>query len=375
MAGRALVIGAGVAGAACAAGLRSADVEVTVIDKASGVGGRMSTRRVTWADPTGVEHTVAFDHGAPCFSVTRPRFRAVIARATADGCVADWRPVTHGSRSGERERCHVATPSTPALCRHLLADVPVRLGATVRRLQRTAEGLWSVAIEGAPLAGPFEHVVVSLPPAQAAVLVAGHRDDWAAALMARRMEPCWTLMAVTDDVDWPWDAAEPDRGPLAWVVRNDRMPGRSTCAGHAIWTAHATAEWSAEHLDAEPREVLEILRRALATQLPAAADPQRPVRWHHAAVHRWRHAAPSPDCDESGAFWWDESLGLGVCGDSLSGGGVEAAWHSGDELADHMAASIEFQATARHESTGSPIRPESPPTDLPLGLSSPCSAS
>ena len=335
------------AGVACAAGLRVAGAQVTLFEKSRNVGGRMATRRATWADASGVEHPVAFDQGSQSFTATRPRFRAFMARAVARGCAAEWRPLVHASRSRETERCFVATPSMPALCGHLLAGAGLRTNATVRRLQRTAEGLWFLAIDGAPLAGPFHHVVVALPPAQGAVLLAGHHDAWAAALMARRMEACWTLMAVTDDVDWPWDAAEPDHGPLAWVSRNDRVPGRALQTGLAAWTAHATAEWSADHLDADPLVVREALLAALAAQLPAG----QALQWHHAAAHRWRYAGPSFDCEDSfdgGEAWWDKVLGLGVCGDWLGGGGVEAAWHSGDELADHMAASFE-QAGATPE--------------------------
>lgn len=338
------VVGAGLAGAACAAGLRVAGVKVTLFDKSRNVGGRMATRCACWADDAGVEHPVAFDHGAQCFPAVRPRFRATMQRAVAAGCAAEWQPIVHASRSSASKRCFVPTPSMPALCSHLLAGTLLRLNATVRRLQRTAEDLWYLATDGAPLAGPFHHVVVAMPPAQAAVLLAGHRDDWAAALAARRMDACWTLMAVTDDVDWPWDAAEPDHGPLAWVARTDRVPGRAALPRLAVWTAHATADWSAAHLDAEPQAVRAELLEALASQLPGKSGAVDPVRWHHAAVHRWRYAGPAFDCEDSfdcGAAWWDASLGLGVCGDWLGSGGVEAAWHSGDELADHMAASLE----------------------------------
>ena len=341
---RVAVVGTGMAGAACAAGLRAAGVRVTAFEKSRNVGGRMATRRAASTDDTGAEQQATFDHGAQCFTAMRPRFRATMKRAVAAGCAVEWQPIVHAARSSQSERSFVPTPSMPALCRHWLAGTTVQLDATVRRLQCTAERLWYVAADGAPLAGPFDHVVVALPPAQAAVLLAGHRDDWAAALAARRMDACWTLMAVTDDVDWPWDAAEPDRGPLAWVSRNDRVPGRPVLPGRAVWTAHATADWSAAHLDADPDVVRAELLAALASQLPAAAGGIHPLRWHHAAVHRWRYAGPSFDCDDSfdsGEAWWDESLGLGVCGDWLGGGGVEAAWHSGDELADHMAASFE----------------------------------
>ena len=338
------VVGAGLAGAACAAGLRVAGVQVTTFDKSRNVGGRMATRRASWVDGAGAEHPVAFDHGAHSFQAVRPRFRAVMARAVAQGCAAEWQPMVHASRGAESERCFVATPSMPSLCRHLLAGTSLQLNATVRRLQRTAGGLWYVATDGAPLAGPFQQVVVAMPPAQAAVLLAGHHDAWAAALMARRMDACWTLMAVTDDVDWPWDAAEPDRGPLAWVARNDRIPGRAPQPGLAVWTAHATAAWSAQHLDADPQAATALLRDALASQLPAHGRGGVAVRWHHAAVHRWRYGGPAFDCEDSfdsGEALWDPLLGLGVCGDWLGGGGVESAWHSGDELADHMAASFE----------------------------------
>ena len=122
------------------------------------------------------------------------------------------------------------------------------------------------------------------------------------------------------------------------------MPGQCVEPGFAVWTAHATAEWSARRLEADPSSVGVELREALQAQLPAANATFGPVRWHHAEVHRWRYAGPALDGDDvfaSSEPLWDEAAGVGVCGDWLGGGGMEAAWHSGDELADHMAASFE----------------------------------
>ena len=338
------VVGAGLSGAACAAGLRGAGVQVTLFEKSRNVGGRMATRRATWADASGIVHPVSFDHGAHYFSAARPRFRAALAHAAAAGCVVEWQPIVRASRPPESTDCFVPTPSMPALCMHLLAGVTIQLNATVRRLQRVANSNWYVATDGAPLAGPFHHVVVALPPAQAAVLLAGHQDGWAAAMMARRMEPRWTLMAVTDDVDWPWDAAELDRSPLAWMSRNDRVPGRTMQPGFAVWTAHATAEWSAAHFETEPGVVKDQLRMALQSQLASSKAAMQPLRWYHADVQRWRYAGSaldSTDGIDGDRTLWDESIGIGVCGDWLGGSGVEAAWHSGDDLADNMAASFE----------------------------------
>jgi renalase len=343
------VVGAGPSGAACAFGLRQAGAQVTCFEKSTQVGGRMGTGCAARTDATGIRYPGTLDHGAQCFSAVSPRFRSVMARAVAAGCARNWQPRVHSSRLLPVQPCFVTAPGNAALCHHLLADITVRLNTTVRRLQRAAAGTWFLATDGAPLAGPFHDVVLAIPPAQAAVLVAGHHDAWADALMARRMEPCWSLTAVTDDVDWPWDATVPDRGPLAWVLRNDRVPGRTAPRGLAVWSAHATAEWSADHLEAEPQAVSDELQSALKAQLPRATLGKGPTRWHGINVHRWRYAVPavrfdsSADADEA---WWDPSLGLGVCGDFLGGGGVEAAWHSGDELADTMTASFESRFDA-----------------------------
>lgn len=347
------VIGAGLAGSACAAGLAQGDAHVTLYEKSRNVGGRMATRRAWWLDAQGAEQAVSFDHGALSFTPLRPRFKAAMARAVTSGCVAEWSPRVHAVWPGVAGRHLVGAPTMSALCGHLVAGSNVQLERTVRRLQHAADGSWYLVVEGVPLAGPFQQVVIAMPPAQAAVLVAGHHDQWADDLMSRRMEACWTLMAVTDEVGWPWDAAQPERGPLAWVLRNDRVPGRTAPPGLAVWTAHATPEWSAAHLEDEPQAVCAQLQSALAAQLPTVRSGNPPIRWHHAHVHRWRYARPAVDGSDGvdgNGFLWDETLSLGVCGDFLAGVGVEAAWHSGDELADCMAASSE-QAGREHRVT------------------------
>lgn len=338
---RVAVIGAGVAGAACAVGLQHGGLQVTLFDKSRGVGGRMATRRVVWTDAHGLEKSADVDHGAQCFSALHPRFRAVMARAVSLGCAASWQPRIHAAWPAVTERQgFVALPDMPALCQHLLSAVPVRLNQQVQSLRRDADG-WYVCVTGGRETGPFDQVVLAMPPAQAAALLAGHHDGWAEALKAIRMQPCWTLMAVTDDIDWPWDAAEPESGPLSWVARNDRKPGRQAPDGTATWVAHATAAWSAVHLEEDPQAVAGALREALARQLACQPTSGRLLRWHHSSAHRWRYAAPSAAAPDGLEAWWNGELGLGVCGDYLGGGDVEAAWRSGDELADTMAAWLE----------------------------------
>ncbi len=338
---RIAIVGAGVAGAACASGLQRAGFEVTVFDKSRGVGGRMATRRAQWVDPDAALRSAEFDHGCPHFTASRPRFRTVIDRAVSLGYATRWRQHLHAAFPSLQVRdVVVPTPDMPAFCRFLLSGVPLRLGQAVTGLQRCPEG-WLLHLAEGCTEGPFDRVVLAIPASQAAMLLAGHQSEWAGALSAVRMQPCWTLMAVTDDLDWPWDAAEVERSPLAQVARNDRKPGRAPSpngsARCAHWVAHATPAWSLAHLEDAPGPVTEALCDALAKLLPG---PQAP-RWRHASVHRWRYAQLADAAPGGLDGWWSPALGLGVCGDSFGNGSIEAGWRSGDELADAIAAAFD----------------------------------
>lgn len=333
---RVAVIGAGVSGAACAAELLRIGLDVTVFDKSRDVGGRMATRQVQWTCADGTPGQAAFDHGCPHFSATLPRFRAVIDRALAGGHASAFRQRVHASfPAGGLREVIVPTPNMPSFCRALLGGVPLRLGHAVSALQREAGG-WMLHRTDEPVEGPFDHVVLALPSEQAALLLRGRQSDWAERLAAARTSPCWTLMAVTDEVEWPWDAAWIEAGELGWIARQDRLPGRA-CTGGVPWIAHATPSWSAAHLEDDPAQVTETLRAALGRLLGGPS----PRHWHHASVHRWRYARRVQAASGKNDHWWSTRLGLGVCGDAFAGGSVEAAWCSGDSLARSLMASLD----------------------------------
>lgn len=335
------VVGAGIAGATCARWLADAGLAVTVFDKSRGVGGRMATRRSAWRDGAGTEQPARFDHGAPGFTAHAPAFVRWVEQGLRDGLLARWSPhMAPGSRTPLDPAAYwLPTPDMPALCRALLAGVTVHTGCTVQALQAQPGG-WRLEFD-APAqddgARPYAAVVVAIPPAQAASLLAPHDGTWAQRMRSTVLLPDWTLMAVTDDPEGgagAWDLAWPPAGPLASIVRQDARPGRARASGLAHWVAHATPAWSDTHLEAPADEVRAALQAALAQWLG-----RTPV-WHHAAVHRWRYATVPRGDGIAQPCHWDGAARLGLCGDAFGGGGVEGAWLSGRAMAQALAAAL-----------------------------------
>lgn len=352
---RVAVVGAGIAGASCARALALAGCAVHVVDKARGAGGRLATKRLEWLDAQGRRRIASFDHGAPAFAVGDAGFRGFLDSAIGPEGLVPWTPTP---AAGGRELVDAGPlclplPDMRSLCGGLLRGVATTWNCAVDRLQRGPRG-WQVGSADATLPGPFDAVLLALPPAQAAPLLAPHRRDWAQRASLALMQPCWTLMGVArcPDRERQWDVARPEQGPLACVIRHDARPGRASSPDEAHWVAHARAGWSRQHLEQPAAWVQAALQAALRAVLG------EPIEWQHAVVHRWRYAMPQPS--GSGPVrrcWWDGARGLGVCGDFLGGSGVEGAWQSAQALVDAVSLERPSTATPAPSRAGRPLQP------------------
>lgn len=324
---RVAVIGAGVAGLACAQALVAQGAAVTVFDKSRGPGGRCATRRTDAG---------AFDHGCDGFAAVDSAFTGELAQAAAAGLLQP------DAAAPGRWR---GTQGLNAWARRAAQGLDLRLNAAVAAIEpdALAEGpaprLWLRGADGAALAegdtGPWDAVVVAVPAEQAVPLLSPS-PALQERLRAVRSLPTWTVMAawpqalpLGTSVEAALDPADP--GPLARAQAQAHGRDAARQAGVADRrVVHATAYWSANNLDARPVDVIERLLGALGAR--AGVRLARPS-W--ATAHRWKYAQVEAPLDEE--CGWDAPCGLGSCGDAWAGApgreGVERAWLSGRAMA------------------------------------------
>lgn len=315
---RVAVIGAGMAGAAAAQVLAAHGHAVTVFEKSRGAGGRMATRR----DDAGI-----WNYGAPGFDAADPRFQRQ---------VADWRrrglvraPVgVHGVLRDGTFACEAAprssgcgAPAMNAPVRDLLDGLALTTGTRIAALQR-ADDAWRLFDEAGQERGAADVVLVAVPPAQAAPLVAASAPLQARAAGAG-MAACWCVrLRCAAPPGLPFDAARIVH-PLLAACRSE--PDAAARPGQSLhWVLHAGAAWSAQQLEADPADVLPMLLDAWRAALGALGAG---LVIAHAEAHRWRYAQPVASGGPEFAF--DAERGLALAGDWLRGSGVEDAWLSG----------------------------------------------
>lgn len=116
------IIGAGIGGLTLARELAK-KANVTLFEKARGVGGRMSTR---YADP------FYFDHGAQCFTARSKEFQAFLKPYMDAGIVAEWKGKVINLELGKKETKRmwfephlVASPNMNSLCKKLAEGINI----------------------------------------------------------------------------------------------------------------------------------------------------------------------------------------------------------------------------------------------------------
>ncbi|MHA6287433.1 NAD(P)/FAD-dependent oxidoreductase [Maricaulis sp. CAU 1757] len=307
------IIGAGMAGLACANRLSEAGARVCVFEKSRGLGGRLATRRSTFT---------TFDHGAQFVHARSDSFKDWLQQAQKGGFAEQWEPC---GRPDEAESWWVGQPGMSALAKPLADRLTIQTGSKVVEILHGPDG-WSLRFEGVrSAAGPFQRLVLAIPAPQCTAL-AGQFLGSGDGLDAVEYAPCWSVLLGYDPGlgnDVP-DLIEPARGALSWVARNSSKPGRNR--EQEAWTLHASADWSLENLELDRDDVTSELTGAFAEivghDLPEAV---------HADAHRWLYARVTRALGQDAI--WKPKLGLGLTGDWCLGARVEAAWTSGRALA------------------------------------------
>ena len=339
------VIGAGIAGLACARTLVQAGHRVTVLDKGQTVGGRLASCETPFG---------TFDHGAQYFTVRDARFQKALA--TAPAACKPWsanavRVLDPHGRVAEaalpKQEAHwVAVPAMDALPRHwaqpLAAAGCLELETRVTRIERDTldASRWQLQTNGPQdsvhVYSGFDAVLLATPAALAGGLLnqSAVAPKFAQQLQAVDVAPCWTLMLAFPQAAQPtlshlgpqWNAALSTHHRIAWLARESSKPGRTAIER---WTVQASAAWSQEHVEDDGPRVQAKLLKAFSEVTGIRAEPS------HAAVYGWHQAQTITPLGKS--HLWDKRLAVGICGDWCLGHRVENAFVSGLELALSMA--------------------------------------
>lgn len=309
------VVGAGIAGLACARALAGAGQSVRVLDRGRVAGGRMASRTL---------HGRRVDLGASYLTARDPEFQSVVDGWVSRGLAAPWTdrfPVAGPDGLGAPKTGPVRY-GAPRGLRSLAEDLAT--GLAVRQEETVAAVGPGPTVDGAG----YDAVVLAMPDPQAERLLDPALADERAAVGDRAWEPVLALAAGFGSRTWDIDGcfvdpSAPGGDVLGWVADDGRRRGD----GAPVLVAHSTPGFAAPRLtdaDTDPAPAMVTALRALL----GVGEPE----WTF--LQRWSLARPAASREQT--FHLGPAM-VGLCGDGWGSPKVETAWLSGHLLGRELA--------------------------------------
>jgi hypothetical protein len=291
-----IVVGAGIAGLACARELTDAGIPVRVLERAKVVGGRLASKRIDGRYA---------DLGAAYITADDPGFRGQLDSWRIAGLAHPWTDTLLAFDKGNTPRPTTGPMrwSAPGGLRSLAEDL-------ARELDVTLDAEVTVLPDA-------DVVVLAMPGPQAARLTTVAEQRWSPVLAAVLTYPerVWADFRGAFVNDHPVLGTLFDDGDR----RGDRAP---------VLVAHSTADFARPRLD-EPAAAAGELATAVAELMRINEKPA-------VHVHRWTYATPEP---VDGLF--ARAGGVYLAGDAFGRPRVQTAWLSGRAVAREILQSTE----------------------------------
>jgi predicted NAD/FAD-dependent oxidoreductase len=318
------IIGAGLSGLTTANLLKDY-ADITLFEKAKGVGGRISTRR---AEP------YFFDHGAQYFKVRTDEFKAFINPMIKKGIIERWdarfvefenRKIIQKRQWNEEYPHYVGVPGMNTIAKYLSEDLSIKLNTRVQSIKKELEK-WHLEDDQGNNLGQYDWVILAVPAEQTRDLLTSSSLCYPN-MSKIRMQSCFSVMLGFEQaLPLEFDAALVRGEDISWISINSSKPGRNKAFSLLV---HSTNQWADKHLEDDQEQLMKYLCKQTCEII--GLDINKAA---HKAIHRWRYANIEKQSGES--HFLDSSQNFAICGDWFIQGRVEAAFSSGFELANTL---------------------------------------
>ncbi|MCB9462010.1 MAG: FAD-dependent oxidoreductase [Anaerolineaceae bacterium] len=315
-----LVVGAGLSGLIAARELQKNGISTVVVDKGTGVGGRLATRHIAGG---------VADHGAQFFTARTNIFKAEIEEWLAEDLVRVW---GYGWSDGSLKRTvsdghprYVTNGGMNNLAKHLAKEVQdIEVDVRVTDI-KWIDDEWQVK---ATNDGVYhcQALLMTPPVPQSLELLSkvNIAPEDRSALQRIQYGPCICGIHVIDgEVNLPEPGAVQNFvEPVYWIANNEAKG----ITDKTILTAHASSNWSRNNFDMPDEAVLGFIHEAIQPYLgPGATYVEEQIK-------RWRYSVPLITHPRDTLI--ARGLPLVFAGDAFGGRGrIEGAYMSGLEAA------------------------------------------
>ena len=311
------VLGSGIAGSTIA-NLLSKKYSVHVFDKARGLGGRSSNKRL--------KKNLSFDHGVQYISPKSKEFTKLIEELSKKKIFKIW-DGHHLDFTFEKKTVapkYIGLKANNALSKHYLKGIKLSLTSQIIKVEYK-KYFWEIILDDNSK-HQFKALILTCPFPQLKKLARKYLEKKISNFKIQMQPNITVMIALKNNKDLPISSVKFNDDLLAWASNeNSKKRFKSNLN---LWTLQATLKWSKKTINKYKKDKA-IINQLISRFIGLTGFEKRNII--HKKIHGWKYSYNLKKTPLLSS--WNKKNQLGICGDWFSGPKVENAWLSANDLA------------------------------------------
>ena len=312
------VIGSGISGATIA-NLLSKKHSVDLFDKARGLGGRSSFKRL--------DKKKGFDHGTQYISPKTPMFKKFIKELIIKKVLKNWKGkhlFLHGDKKEKKNHVKViGSKGNNDISKYLLRNINCYFQNELKKIDYKKDKWILTFTDGKKRI--YEKIILTCPFPQLSKLA---KKFIQSSFIKKKikMDANITVMIIIKKTNKDISSYFFNDKILGWAAKeNSKNRFKSN---QDLWTLQSTYDWANKRIN-KNRENIELNSKILIDQFFKLTGIKK-TKILFSLNHGWKFSSNSKVLNIKS--YWNSSLGLGVCADWFVGPRLESGWISANDL-------------------------------------------
>ena len=314
------VLGSGLSGSTIA-NLLNKKYSIEIIDKAKGIGGRSSTKKIN--------KKVSFDHGLQYYSANNSKFKRYLDKLIKKRILKNWEGnhIDFTFRSKVNSQKIIGVKGNNDLNKYLLKKIKKNLDKEIKIIKFKKDH-WE--LHGKKYKFKAKNIIITFPFQQTKKLAKKYlKRDFLG--LKVKMKPNITLLLKQNfNQKIPISSIKIKNDIIAWAANENSKKRFSTKENY--WTIQTTNSYSNKLINIYKKKRKYFSNQIIKEFSNILDLNQRSFKAYK--IHGWKYSYN--DTYSGKKCYWDKKFRLGICGDWFIGPKAEAAWLSAKNLYDKI---------------------------------------
>ncbi len=310
------ILGSGLSGSTIA-NLLSNKYSIEIIDKAKGVGGRSSIKKV--------DKLISFDHGLQYYSPKNIRFKKYLNKLIKKKILKEWSgnhlDFTFKARSASKKI--IGVKGNNDLNKYLLKKIKKNLNCEIINI-KFKKTHWEILSKTKKFIA--KNIIITFPFEQSKKLAKKYlKKDFLN--LKIKMSPNITVMIKQySKKKIPFCSLRLNNQIISWIANENSKQRFFNTSNY--WTIQASENYSKKNINVYKRKKNHCSNQVIKAFSRILGLSKTNLQVYK--IHGWKYSSSNNNSGRE--CYWDKKLKIGICGDWFIGPNAESAWLSAQNL-------------------------------------------